>query len=346
VLKAVSLVAAAAAVVLTSLPAAAQVRNQIRISGSSTVFPFTTMVAENFARGGKFRAPIVESTGTGGGIKAFCSGVGPNTPDIANASRRIRASEVQQCQQSGVGRIIEIKIGFDGIVMAHAKGQKNFNLNLAQIYLALAANPGGRPQRATTWTQIGTGLPNARIQVLGPPPTSGTRDAFNELVMEAGCVAAFPQMAAMRKTDEKRFKEICTRVREDGAYIQAGENDNLIVQRLTKDPNLIGVFGYSFLEENKDKIDGSPLNGVMPTYDNISSGKYPVARSMYIYVKRAHIGVIPGLREFMAEFTKDGAFGPDGYLADHGLIALPTADRATQRNNALKLVELNPAAIR
>jgi phosphate transport system substrate-binding protein len=327
-------------------PAAAQTRNQIRITGSSTVFPFSTLVAENFARAGKFRAPIVEATGTGSGIKLFCSGIGANFPDIANASRRIKASEIEECRKAGVTRIVEVKIGFDGIVLAHSKQRAQFPLTIAQIYLALAATPGGQAQKATNWRQINATLPNERIQVIGPSPTSGTRDAFNELVMEAGCVAAFPKMADLKKTNEAKYKEICTRIREDGAYIQAGEQDNLIVQRLIRDKNLIGVFGYSFLEENKDRIEGSPLNGVLPTFENIGSGKYPVARSMYLYAKRAHVGVIPGLAEFLAEFTKESTFGPEGYLADHGLIPLPNAERQSVRTNTARLVELNLGSIK
>lgn len=322
-------------------------RQHIQIAGSSTVFPFTTMIAEAFTRGGSFKAPIVESTGTGGGIKQFCSGVDDGYPDIVAASRRIKPSEVAQCTAAGVTEIVEVKLGYDGIVLAHSKARPNFPLTLATLYRALAANPGGEGPNATTnWRQLGADLPDEDIAVLGPPPTSGTRDAFNELIMQAGCVKAFPAMEQVKETDEARFKDVCTRIREDGKFIEAGENDNLIVQRLEANPSLIGAFGYSFLEENKDKIAASPLDGVEASYANISSGQYPVARSMYFYVKKARVGKVPGIPEFLVEMTKDSTWGPDGYLAQHGMIALPDDLRAASAAAASNLTPLDPTVLK
>jgi phosphate transport system substrate-binding protein len=340
-----SLATAALALTIASTPAIA--RNQISIVGSSTVYPFATLVAERFGRQGKFKTPKVESTGTGGGLKLFCSGVGPNFPDIANASRRIKASEVKQCAESGISQIVEVKIGYDGIVLAHSKKRAQFSVALKDLYLGLAASyPNGKKNSYKNWQQINKSLPNEKIEVLGPPPTSGTRDAFNELMMEAGCVAAFPQAAALKKSNEAEYKKVCTKIREDGGYVEAGENDNLIVQKLAANPSAIGIFGYSFLEENQDKIAGSPINGVEATYDNIASGKYPVSRPLFFYVKRAHVGAIPGLREFLGEFTKETTWGPDGYLAERGLVAMPTAERAQFNASAKALTSLDAKNIK
>ena len=301
-------------------------RDSINIVGSSTVYPFTTTVAEQFGRAGRFKTPKVESTGTGGGLKLFCNGVGPQFPDIANASRRIKASELQACAQSGIKEVVEIKVGYDGIVIAENKTGSALYLTRKDVYLALAkqvpdpANPNtliSNPYK--TWKDVNKALPANKIEVLGPPPTSGTRDSFAELYMEAGC-RSFAWLDQLRTHDEASFKRKCATVREDGAYIEAGENDNLIVQKLAANPTAVGVFGYSFLEENLDKLKGAVVDGVSPTFETVATGKYPASRPLFIYVKKAHVGVIPGINEFIAEYTSEKALGEDGYLADKGLI--------------------------
>ncbi len=329
---------AAVAVVSAATTGAAYARDQIRVVGSSTVFPFSTVVAEEFGKTSKFKTPIVESTGTGGGMKLFCAGAGVQHPDITNASRRIKKSELEGCNANGVAPI-EVKIGFDGIVVANTKQAKPMNLTLKQLFLALGKqvpDKSGKlvPNPYKLWSDVDPSLPKTKIEVMGPPPTSGTRDAFNELAMEGGC-KTFPKLAEMKKADEKKYEAICRGVREDGAYIEGGENDNLIVQKLVANPNLIGVFGYSFLEENADKIQGGTIDGVAPDYDDISSGKYPVSRSLYFYVKKQHVGAVPGIKEYVAEFVSDKAVGPNGYAADKGLIALPDADRKAVRDKVL-----------
>jgi phosphate transport system substrate-binding protein len=336
----------AAAAILISAPAGA--RDQIRIVGSSTVYPFTTAVAEEFGRGGRFKTPIIESTGTGGGMKLFCAGVGVQHPDITNASRRIKQSEVDQCAANSVKAITEVKIGYDGIVIANAKKAKRYELTLQQLFLALAKQvpaPGGgvvaNPNK--TWKDVDAALPNVEIEVLGPPPTSGTRDAFNELVIEGGC-NAFPELKALKDKDEARYKSICLAVREDGAYVEAGENDNLIVQKLVANPDALGVFGFSFLDQNTDRIQGSVIGGVEPTFENIASGKYPVSRPLFIYVKNDHVRSIPGIKEFVAEFTSEKAIGEEGYLAERGLIPAPTAEREKYRADGKNLTELKMTA--
>ena len=318
---------AAGIICATSGTAFAQAaRDSINIVGSSTVYPFTTTVAEQFGRGGKFKTPKVESTGTGGGLKLFCNGVGPQFPDIANASRRIRPAELATCAKNGVKDVIEVKVGYDGIVMAENKTGASLNLTRKDVYLALAktvpdpANPSSLiPNPYTTWKDVNPKLPASKIEVLGPPPTSGTRDSFAELYMEAGC-RTFAWLDALRSQDEPRFKRACDSIREDGSYIEAGENDNLIVQKLAANPTAVGIFGYSFLEENLDKLKGAVIDGVTPTYDSVASGKYPASRPLFIYVKKAHVGVIPGITEFVAEYTSEKALGEEGYLADKGLI--------------------------
>ena len=342
-----SLIAAAAAGVLLSGAAQAQsARDFINIAGSSTVFPFSSAVAEQFGRGSNFKTPKVESVGTGGGLKLFCQGIGPQHTDVANASRRIKKSEYDDCQKNGVKDIVEVKIGFDGIVLANAKSSPTYQLTRKEVYMALAkqvpdpANPTklvDNPYR--TWKQINAKLPDVKIEVLGPPPTSGTRDAFAELMLEAGC-EGFPWLKELKGVDEKRFKRVCTQIREDGAYVEAGENDNLIVQKLEANPRALGVFGFSFLEENLNKLHGSIIEGKAPTFENIADGAYPVSRSMYIYVKKAHVGVIPGIQEFVNEFTSEKAMGEEGYLADKGLIPLPKADRAKVRKDAAAMTTL------
>lgn len=318
---------------VSQLGTAQSARDYISIVGSSTVFPFSTTVAEQFGRSNpKFKTPKVESTGTGGGLKLFCAGIGVQHPDIANASRRIKQSEIDSCAAHGVKEIVEVPIGFDGIVIAHSKTVPNIELSLRDLWLALAkdvpAAAGEKlvPNPYVTWRDVNPALPADRIEVLGPPPTSGTRDAFAELALEAGC-QAFPWIAALKKSDENRFKSVCMTIREDGGYIEAGENDNLIVQKLVANPRALGVFGYSFLDQNSDKLHAATINGVQPTYENISSGEYSISRTIFFYVKKVHVGVIPGVAEFLAEFTSDKAIGPEGYVADKGLIALPAAQR-------------------
>ncbi|HSV27984.1 MAG TPA: PstS family phosphate ABC transporter substrate-binding protein [Candidatus Omnitrophota bacterium] len=322
--------AVAAVALATAVSAgAAQARDQIRIVGSSTVYPFTTAVAEQFGKAGKFKTPVVESTGTGGGMKLFCAGIGPDHPDLTNASRRIKVSEVEQCAKNGVPDVVEMKVGYDGIAFANSKKTKQVTVTREQIYLALAkeipqngklvANP------YKTWNQIDASLPNAKIEVLGPPPTSGTRDSFNEMVMEGGCKKHLPMTALA--LEGKALDKACMTIREDGAYVEAGENDNLIVQKLDANPAAFGVFGFSFLDQNSDKIQGSLVDGVEPTFDTIAAGKYPVSRAMYVYAKKAHVGTIPGIKEFLAEYTSEKAWGKNGYLSDKGLIPMVDAER-------------------
>ncbi len=340
-------IAAAAALALTAsvaLTQAAEARDQIRIVGSSTVFPFATAVAEEFGKTTDNKTPVVESTGSGGGLKLFCAGVGVDHPDITNASRRIKSSEVGRCAENGVTDITEVKIGYDGIVLANSKATEPFSITLQQLFLALAKDvpsEGGMvPNPNRTWADIDTSLPTAKIEVLGPPPTSGTRDAFVELAMEGGC-KTFPDIKAMKKQDKKAYKAICHAIREDGAFVEAGENDNLIVQKLEANPSALGIFGYSFLDQNRDKVQGSVVNGIEPDFDTIADGSYPVSRSMYFYVKKAHVGVIPGIDEYVATFTDEDAWGPYGYLADKGLIPLPDADREVMRSQATSFAQLS-----
>jgi len=327
------------------LPASAGARDQIRIVGSSTVYPFSTVVAEAFGRGGKFKTPIVESTGTGGGLKLFCAGVGVAHPDIANASRRIKASEVELCAKNGVTSITEVKIGYDGIVVAHSKKGAAMPLTRREIFLALAKEiPAGNGTLVAnpnkSWKDVDPRLPDQKIEVLGPPPTSGTRDAFNELAIEAGC-KTFPALAALEASDNARFKKVCLSIREDGGYVEAGENDNLIVQKLVANPKAVGVFGYSFLSQNTDVIAGDTIEGVTPDFEDIASGKYPLSRPLFIYVKNAHASSIPGLREYVIEFASDKAIGEYGYLVDKGLIPAPKAEAERYRADAAKLTPLD-----
>jgi phosphate transport system substrate-binding protein len=328
-------------------PLAAEARDQIRIVGSSTVYPFATVVAEELGRTTKFKTPIVESTGTGGGFKLFCAGVGVDHPDVANASRRIKQSEVDLCAQNGVKEITEIKIGYDGIVIANARSAKHQAFTLRQLFLALAKQvprPNGAlvPNPNKTWKDVDPSLPDVKIEVLGPPPTSGTRDAFNELVMEGGC-KTYPDLAALKDENEEKFKQVCHAIREDGGYVEAGENDNLIVQKLVANPKAFGVFGYSFLEENTDVISGNGVEGVAPTFENIASARYPVSRALYVYIKNAHVKSIPGMKEFIAELTSEKAMGDDGYLAERGLVPGPAAEREQVRKDAANLTLLKLA---
>ena len=356
----VGAVAIAAAAVGGLTTAQAATRDSVSVVGSSTVYPFATVVAERFGRSSSFKAPKIESTGSGGGLKLFCKGVGANTPDITNASRRIKKSEYDSCQVNGVTAIVEVLVGFDGIAIANSRKSPQFKFSLQDLYLALAKDiPGadGRlvPNPNKTWKDVNASLPAQKIEVLGPPPTSGTRDAFAELALGGGA-KTLADLKALRDLDadqvddikammaklgmpvgvydalsEKKgkapkgkdlFKTIAYAVREDGAYIEAGENDNLIVQKLEANPNALGIFGFSFLEENGDKVQGSEVNGVAPSFDSISTGDYPVSRPLYFYVKGAHVGKIPGIQEYAMEFTSNKAMGEDGYLTDRGLIPL------------------------
>ncbi len=340
-----SLILATAIVVGTT--GFAQARDQIRIVGSSTVFPFATAVAEQFGKTTKFKTPVIESTGSGGGFKLFCSGVGVNYPDITNASRRIKSSEVKSCAKNGVKEITEVKIGFDGIVIANSKQGPKTKLTLRQIFLALAkkvpANADGselidNPYKM--WSDVDSSLPKIKIEVLGPPPTSGTRDAFVELAMEGGC-KTFKAIKGWGKTQKKKYKAVCHGIREDGAFVEAGENDVLIIQKLVANKGAYGIFGYSYLDSARDKIQGAVVNGVEPTFENIATDKYKISRSLFFYVKKAHVGVIPGLKEYLAEFTSEKAFGGEGYLVDKGLIPLEAKDRTTIRSQATALSNLN-----
>jgi phosphate transport system substrate-binding protein len=340
--------AAAATIGLPGVATAQSARDFINVVGSSTVYPFTTTVAEQFGRQGRFRTPKVESTGTGGGIKLFCNGVGVQHPDVANASRRMNAGELETCRKNGVAEILEVKIGFDGLTLSESKRGPSFPLTRKQVYLALAKQVPD-PAKPTalvnnpykTWKDVDPALPAIKIEVLGPPPTSGTRDSFHELYMEAGC-RSFPWIDQLRTMDEKRFKRVCHTIREDGAFVEAGENDNLIVQKIEANPNAVGIFGFSFLEENLDQLRGLKVDGVEPTYDSIASGKFPAARPLYVYVKKAHIGVIPGLKQFVDEYVSDKALGEEGYLTERGLVALPKAELAKMRADvkALKPLQL------
>ena len=328
----------------------AHARDQIEIIGSSTVFPFATSVAEQFGRATNFKTPVVESTGSGGGLKLFCAGIGLEHPDVTNASRRIKENEYKNCQTNGID-LTEIIIGFDGIVLANAKGGPQLKLTRKQIYLATAkvvpdpskkcqsdwCEPIANPYKK--WSDIDASLPNAKIEILGPPPTSGTRDAFQELAMSKGA-NAFAHMKKLSKSDKGRWKKLTRTVREDGAWIDAGENDNLMVSKLSTNPKAVGVFGFSFLDQNSDKIKGAIVEGIEPSFDNIADGDYGISRSLYFYIKHAHVGTVPGILEYVKEFTSEKAFGEDGYLLDKGLIPMPAAERKKYRKDGQNLTKL------
>lgn len=319
---------AVSALALFAGPALA--RDQIRIVGSSTVYPFTTTVAENFGKTSGMKTPVVESTGTGGGMKLFCSGAGEDTPDMTNASRRIKKSEFEDCAKNGVTDIVEVKIGFDGLTIAASKDAPAMKLTKQQVFMALAKQVPDADGKLVDnpykmWSDIDASLPAAKIEVLGPPPTSGTRDSFMELAMEPGA-AKFKSLEELKKADAKAFEAVWKSMREDGGYVEAGENDNLIVQKLQANPAALGIFGFSFLEENASTIKGLEVDGIAPSYETVATGEYKMARPLYIYVKKQHVGVVPGVAEFVAEYVSDKALGADGYLADKGLITLPEAD--------------------
>ena len=315
----------------------AQARDSIRIVGSSTVFPYTQAVAEQFANLTGFPSPIVESTGTGGGMKIFCEGIGENTPDVTGASRAMKASEYELCQSNGVTDITEALIGFDGLSMAVSReNPHDWDLTLGEIYLALGAEvpvDGEWVENPyTKWSEINPDLPDVEILAYGPPPTSGTRDAWVELAMHAGCEEL--DYVKDGGFDGDWIEENCSRMRTDGPFVEAGENDNLIVQRLNADPNAFGIFGYSFLFENLDTLKPVKIEGVEPNPDTIADKSYPVSRPLYFYVKNAHRGVIPGLEEFIEEYMSDDALAYDGYLAERGLVAL-SEDRMMELQDAV-----------
>lgn len=314
-------------------------RDQIRIVGSSTVYPFTTTVAEAFGKAKGMKTPVVESTGTGGGMKLFCAGIGEDTPDFTNASRAIKKSEFEDCVKNGVTDIVEIKVGFDGLSLAQSKEASAFELTKLQIFLALAKEIPDKDGKLVAnpnmlWSDIDASLPKTKIEVLGPPKTSGTRDSFAELAMGAGA-EKIDSLKALKAKDAKAFDAIWKTMREDGAYVEAGENDNLIVQKLQANPNAVGIFGYSFLEENAKTINDIKVDGVEATYETIADGSYKMSRPLFIYVKKQHMDSIPGMKEFIAEYASEKALGPDGYLADKGIITLP-ADQAAKSMEAAK----------
>lgn len=327
-----SLNAAVAAVALAGCSAGGDgTRNSVRAVGSSTLYPFAKLVAENFARSNPdLSSPIIESTGSGGGIELFCQGVGANTPDIVNASRRMKTSEFEKCQANGVSEVTEIQVGLDGIAFAATRGGIDMNLTPEIVYRALAARPFGQEQTTRTWQDVDPSLPATPILVYGPPSTSGTRDALKELVLIPACETN-PEMLALKETDPDRQEQLCTEVRSDGAYVDQGEQDNLIVQKIQGNSNAIGIFGYSYLEENLDKVQGLRMNGVAPTYESIASFQYPGARPLFIYVKNAHLDAIRGLREFVGEWAR--SWERDGPLARIGLVANPE-DVATRMKAA------------
>lgn len=341
------LFAAALTVLFAGNAFAGTARDYINIVGSSTVYPFSTVVAEKFGKSTRFKTPKVEATGSGGGLKLFCSGVGAQHPDIANSSRRIKKSEIEKCKKNGIDKIIEVKIGYDGIVIANSKKSRPFSLSLKDIFLALAKevpNPrGGETLVANpykTWKDVNATLPSIAIEVLGPPPTSGTRDAFVELAMEGGCKTV-KWIKAMKKKDKKHYKQVCHTLREDGAYVEVGENDNLIVKKLEANPGALGIFGFSFLDQNRDKVQGAAIDGVKPEFESIADGTYLISRPLYFYVKKIHVRVIPGIKEFLAEFTSERTWGDEGYLSDRGLVPMPKKERIQFQNDVKTLKTLD-----
>ena len=335
-----TLTVAAALLASVGFVGAAQARYQIRIVGSSTVYPFATTVAEAFGKQGKFKTPVVESTGTGGGMKLFCAGIGPDFPDIANASRRIEPSEVEFCGKNGVTGITEVVIGYDGIVLVDSIKGPKFALTREQLYKATAKDVvvDGKlvPNPYMTWADIDASLPKEPIVIYGPAPNHGTRDAFVELVMEPSCA----KVAEIKALDKSAQKKACDTVREDGSWVEVAENYTTIYQKIVSSPSALGVITFSYLDQNADKIQAATVDGQIATYDNIATGKYPVSRPLFFYVKKAHVDQIPGIKEYISEFTSDKAWGPNGYLVGKGLISLPDANRKTEAANAAKLGDL------
>ena len=319
-------------------------KQQLKVVGSSTVYPFTTAVAEQFQRDNPNVSVVVESTGTGAGMKLFCGGVGANFPDIEDASRAIKKSEYDACTAAGVKNVIEVPVGIDGLTFIQAKGTQPLNLTQADIYKALAANPFGKgPNQAQTWRDVNPSLPPLKIRVLGPPPTSGTRDSLVELYLEKGC-ASDPAMEALKKSDEEKHKQVCTKIREDGAFVEAGENDNLLVQKVSSDPGTLGILGYSYLEENGDKVSPVRIAGISPTEETIANLSYPGARKLYIYIKGEHLAAKPALRDFVAAYAK--VWGKGGALEKRGLVPLGGADAESSAKQATELKPLDPATLK
>ena len=360
------MLAAASAIALSSVSSAVVARDHVEIVGSSTVYPFATVVAEQYGRKSG-STPKIESTGSGGGLKLFCNGMGANTPDITNASRRIKQSEIDKCAKNGIQDIVEVRVGYDGIVVANSKQGAKFDLTTQDLALALAKQVPGKDGKLidnpySKWSDVRKGLPNIAIEVLGPPPSSGTRDAFVELALEAGFkkyadyktlrgskdeaeIKALMEKlgipaSAFNKKGKKVFKKVAHAIREDGKYIEMGENDNLIIQKLIANPNAVGVFGFSFLDQNADKIQGASINGKAPTFEAIADSSYPISRPLQFYVKKAHVGKIPGIDGYLTEFTSEKAFGEEGYLSEKGLIPMPTAERECNRAAATKLIPM------
>ena len=319
-------------------------RDQVRAVGSSTVFPFAKAVADALAKSNSaIKSPIIEGTGTGAGMKLFCAGVGVQFPDIENASRRMKKSEYEDCAKNKVDKIVEIQVGLDGVAFAEAKGGLGLKLTPADVYKALAANPYGKPNTAKTWQDVNPAFPAQPILVYGPPSTSGTRDALKELILMKGCDAN-AEMKALKDSNKDQHDKVCGEVRSDGAYVDSGENDNLIVQKLEANPKAVGIFGYSYLEENADKLVGLTMNGIAPTYATISDFTYPGARPLYIYVKAAHLDAIKGLKEYVAEWAK--SWGKDGLLAKQGMVVAPDAVLATSAATATGMTLLDPASLK
>jgi phosphate transport system substrate-binding protein len=331
---------AVAAIALTACDS--NTTREIRVVGSSTVFPFTTSVAEAFVnQGGERKPPVVESIGTGAGMKRFCEGAGWEFPDIVNASRRMTRSEFELCGKNGIGDILEVQIGVDGVALAESNKGPKLQLSEKDVYLALAANPGGQPNKAKTWRDVNPKLPAIPIQVMGPPSTSGTRDALVELILEPGCAIANANAKALKaEKDKGPYDKLCKRIRDDGAYIDKGENDNLIVQGLSLNPNAVGVFGYSYLEENISRLHGVPINGITPSYETIAGGQYPGARPLFLYVKKRHLRAVPGLNDFLKLYST--MWDPKGKLVKRGLIAAPEAVRTHSREVIAKGIALKP----
>jgi phosphate transport system substrate-binding protein len=330
-----------AASLLALSASTAYARDQIRVVGSSTVYPFATAVAEEFAKSTGMKTPIVESTGTGGGMKLFCAGVGEDTPDFVNASRKMKRAEFDTCKQNGVNEIVEFRIGYDGLTIASSLTGPDLALTRKEIFQALAKQVPDKDGKLVDnpykmWNEVDPSLPVTKIEVLGPPPTSGTRDSFAELFLKKGAVE-FETLAALEQADATAFEPIWKTIRTDGAYVEAGENDNLIVQKITANPQAVGIFGYSFLEQNKGKIKAASIDGDMPTYDAILNGNYKGSRVLYVYAKKEHLGMVPGMLEFLTEFTSAKAIGEDGYLLDKGLVALKTCDAELSANSVTTL---------
>ena len=316
---------------------------QLKVVGSSTVYPFTTAVAEEFQRANPGVSVIVESTGTGAGIKLFCGGVGGQSPDMVNASRPLKASEYADCTAAGVNQVIEVPIGIDGLTLIQAKDQPPLNLTVAQIYAGLAANPFGKPQTAQTWKDVDPSLPATKIRVLGPPPTSGTRDSLAELILEKGCDSD-PAMKELKEADSDKHKATCTKIREDGAYVEAGENDNLLVQKVSADPGALGVLGYSFLEENADRVSPVSIAGVAPTEETIGNLSYPGSRRLYVYVKGEHLAAKPAIKQFIETYSR--AWGKGGTLAKRGLVPLAPAEATAATAQATAMAPVDPASLK